>query len=366
MKEFKLFKNVPDGFRLATKEDLPLVTLTLAQALTDCKYPIPSIEVEDNAFLKFNYEISEKCALNAIENGVVLTNEDFSAVLLITPYELRTDYCVDSLYNNLKNNADIGVADNMLNILNYVCEAEKQINIDKNTVFVDMFAVQTPKQGQKLGSKLMRELFRQCEENDMNVFLYTNTENNKDIYNHFGFKTISAVHRDDINSDTYFLLWKSLKHELKDIEDKLRFKQLYPMYYCKKENIQSQLELFKDLGFEKLHYLKDGFCNEGYVLGNDNGSKMELFTRDNMDANEGLWGMKIGVNNLDVAIDFMNNKGYKLLSEVVETKSNRCIYAKAPNGMNCCFMEHIKSKPIQIDDKLANDLWSKYGIDLEY
>ena len=243
---------------------------------------------------------------------------------------------------------------------------KKEIEIDKNTVFVDMFAVQTPKQGQKLGSKLMRELFRQCEENDMNVFLYTNTENNKDIYNHFGFETISTVHKDDINSDTYFLLWKSSNNRSADIKEKLQFKQLYPMYFCKKENMESQLELFKQLGFERLHHLKDGFGSVGYVLGNDKGSKMDLFTRDDMDANEGLWGMKIGVNSLDLAIEFIKNKEYSILSNIAEIKSNRCIYAKAPNGMNCCFIEHIKSKPIQIDDKLANDLWSKYGIDLDF
>ena len=211
MEKFELFETLPEGFRIATKDDLPLVTLTLAQAFTDYKYPIPSIETPYSALLKYNYEIDETCALNAVKNGAVLTNEDFSAVLLATPYNLRADYGVDSLYNILKNNASVEAAENMLQIIDYICDAEEKLNISDDTIFVDMFAVQTPRQGQKLGSKLMRELFRQCEEKHKNIFLYTNTEKNRNIYNHFGFETIKTIHNDKLQSDTYYLLWKPSK-----------------------------------------------------------------------------------------------------------------------------------------------------------
>lgn len=211
MEKFDLFETLPEGFRIATKEDLPLVTLTLAQAFTDYKYPIPSINIPYTALLRFYYEISETCALNAMKNGVVLTNEDYSAVLLVTQYGLRADYGLDSLYNNLKNNAGVEAAKNVVELLGYVCDEEEKLHMNDEDMFVDMFAVQTPRQGQKLGSKLMRELFRQCEEKHKNVFLYTNTEKNNSIYNHFGFETVKTIHNDKLQSDTYYLLWKPSK-----------------------------------------------------------------------------------------------------------------------------------------------------------
>ena len=170
MNKLDIFKTLPEEFRIATKEDLPLVTLTLAQAFTDYKYPIPTVEVSYSALLKFNYKISEVCTINAMENGAVLSNEDFSAVILVTEYAKRADYNVDLLYDNLKENAGIVAAENMLSILNYICNEESKLNIDDKTYFIDMFAVQTPRQGQKLGSKLMRELFRQCKEINRDVF----------------------------------------------------------------------------------------------------------------------------------------------------------------------------------------------------
>ena len=206
-----LFENLPEGFRLAEREDIPLVTLTVAQAFTDYEYPVPSVKVKYKALLKYFYELSERCAINAIENGVILTNEDFSAVMFIAPYDKRADYDVDSLYNNLKTNAGEEAAENILQIFDYILEAESKIKLKENTLFIDMFAVQTPKQGQKLGSKLMRELISQCIKKDVGIFLYTNTKKNEAIYNHFGFETVSAVHKDEINSDTYFLLCSSEK-----------------------------------------------------------------------------------------------------------------------------------------------------------
>lgn len=208
MKKFELFKTLPEGFRLAREEDIPLVTLTLAQAFTDCKYPIPSVEVSSSAFLSYNFEVCKRCVLNALKNGAVLTNEDYSAVLLVTPYELRADYGVDSLCKNLIDNSEPKAAENLVKLLDYICKEEDALHMPNDDIFVDMLAVQPPRQGQKLSSKLMRELFSQCKKLNKNVFLYTNTEKNNSIYNHFGFETIKTIHNEQLNSDTYFLYWR--------------------------------------------------------------------------------------------------------------------------------------------------------------
>ena len=213
MENSNLFKTLPEGFRLGTEEDVPLVTLTVAQAFADYGYPIPSIEISHSALLKFFYSLTENIVRNTLVHGTVLTNEDFSAIMLVTPVTKMADYGVEGLYRNLEKNAGKEAADNMRKIFNYVEEAEKTLTIDDRAIYVEEFAVQTPRQGQKLGSKLMRELFRQCEEEDRDVFLYTNTEKNQAIYNHFGFETIRAVHEEELNSDTYFLLRRAPKKQ---------------------------------------------------------------------------------------------------------------------------------------------------------
>lgn len=209
-----LFDILPEGFRLAAQEDLSLVNLTLAQAFADYKYPIPSLDVSYSALLRLYYELGSNCIKNDLENGYILTNDDFSAVLCLVPYELRTQYDIEALYKILKENDGEKAADNMVKIFDYICLEEEKIKIDKGTIFVDMFAVQPLKQGKKLGSKLMRELFFHCEKKNRNIFLYTNTERNKSIYKHFGYDVVSEVHKEEFNSDTYFLLWKSPKQKI--------------------------------------------------------------------------------------------------------------------------------------------------------
>lgn len=211
MSKFDLFETLPEGFRLATEEDMPLVTLTLAQSFADYRYPIPSVDMADSAWLRFYYEVGERCARNAMEKGVVLTNEDFSAVLEVTDFEDRADYGVDSLYENLKKNADIAAAENMLQITDYICKGEETLVLNEGTLFIDQLAVQTPRQGQKLASKLMRQLFDACDKKGRDVLLYTNTARNRDIYNHFGYETIQTISREDLNSDTYYLLRRAVK-----------------------------------------------------------------------------------------------------------------------------------------------------------
>lgn len=208
MNNLDLFDELPEGFRLATEEDMPLVNLTLAQAFADYTYPIPTVNVPYSALLKFYYELGSNCSSNALKNGAVLTNEDFSAVMCLAPFEKRTEYNVKKLYQILIDNSTKEAADNMMKIFDYIGEEEAKIDVKDGCVFVDMFAVQTPKQGNKLGSKLMRRLFAECEKANRDLFLYTNTERNKSIYNHFGYVTVSEIHNDSLDSATYYLYWK--------------------------------------------------------------------------------------------------------------------------------------------------------------
>lgn len=208
--EFKdIFDELPEGFRIATEEDLPLVTLTLAQAFADYGYPMPSTEIPYNARLKMFFELFTHMVKNGLKEGIVFTNDDFTAVMVTVPFNKSCAIPLEGLCENLANNASKEASDNLSEEFKRVDELEVDLPVDKDIVYIECFAVQTPRQGQKLGSKLMRQLFKQCAKHNKDILLYTNTDRNRSIYEHFGYKCIREDHRDDINFETFFMHYKT-------------------------------------------------------------------------------------------------------------------------------------------------------------
>ena len=73
-------------------------------------------------------------------------------------------------------------------------------------VFVELFAVVTQMQRKKLGSKLMRALFEECDKQGKDIFLVTSTERNFDMYKHFGFEAIKRDYVEGFHALTYLLV----------------------------------------------------------------------------------------------------------------------------------------------------------------
>jgi len=205
MDTFKM-SELPEGFHIGTMEDYPLILLTLAQAFADYEYPIPSIKISYIAFLHYNYDYYTYVVKNAFEYGTVLTNEDFSAVLVVVPLEKACQTPLYTLAENMKKDAPIEAVENMCAIMEHMNELEKKISLRKETIYIEGIAVQTPHQGKKLCSLLMRELFCQCDRLGYDIALYTNTIKNRDIYEHLGFKCVLEDHNEELNSDTYFMI----------------------------------------------------------------------------------------------------------------------------------------------------------------
>ena len=198
--------DLPEGFRLGTEEDFPLISLTLAQAFADYHYPIPSGEISHSAHLRFFYDLFYYITTNAFEHGAVLTNEDFSAVMVTVPVEKTCKLPLEKLAEGMRKYATPEAVENMLAIYRHIDKLEENLSFREGTVYVECFAVQTPRQGQKLGSALMRQLFAQCGSKGRDVMLYTNTSRNRSIYEHLGFECVKEDHAEELNSDTYFML----------------------------------------------------------------------------------------------------------------------------------------------------------------
>lgn len=207
MNNLNLFETLPEGFRLVENEiDHKLAALTVTQAFSDYKYPVPAIFASHSSYMRIYNDLSEAWINNAEKVGIILTNEDYSAVMVLTPAGKSAELDVPTLGNKFASLESKEVGDNFIQIFNYIGEDEKDLKFRKGTVYIEAFAVQTPRQGQKLASKLMRQLFEELDKQDRDVFLFTNTDRNAAIYTHFGFETIKKHTVEELNSTTWFML----------------------------------------------------------------------------------------------------------------------------------------------------------------
>jgi len=207
-----LFEELPEGFRLVENDmDHRLASLTVTQAFADYPYPVPSLPASHSALMHEFHHFAEDWLHNAEDCGLVLTNEDYSAVMVLTPVERSAEVDLPDYRKDLVEREGVEVGDNFLNIMTYIGEDEEDLTFRPGTVYIEAFAVMTQRQGQKLGSKLMRQLFSELDRQDRDVFLFTNTERNASIYTHFGFETIKKHTVEELNSTTWFMLRRAEK-----------------------------------------------------------------------------------------------------------------------------------------------------------
>lgn len=206
MKDSTFFENLPEGFRLVEDEiDYKLVALTLTQAFADYAYPVPSCPTSHSSFMKIYYEFSKGWIDNALKYGHVLTNDDYSAVMVLVPMDKTCPLPRQETLDMIEESVGKEVMGNLLDILDYIGKEEETMEFSQGTMYIEALAVQTPRQGQKLASKLMRKLFEECDRENREVILFTNTERNVSIYEHLGFDTYHFAEEKELNSSTFFM-----------------------------------------------------------------------------------------------------------------------------------------------------------------
>lgn len=203
----KLFEKIPEGFSYVNDEEsYQLTLLTLAAAFGDNHYPIPSIPTDHKASLKTWHDFCKPVFDHSIKNGIVLTNDDYSACLCLTEMGNTAEVDVDALYNKSKEYMSEECAQNQKHILIRMAELESEFKYKPGDIFVELFAVVTQMQRKKLGSKLMRALFKECDELGKDIFLVTSTERNYDMYKHFGYELIKRDYSKELHALTYLLV----------------------------------------------------------------------------------------------------------------------------------------------------------------
>lgn len=203
----ELFKELPDGFDyVKDEESYQLALLTFALAFGDNHYPIPSIPVNHQVSIKIWHDTCKQIFDHSYKHGFVLTNDDYSACIALSLMNDRCNLDVNYLYEKVAGYSDKEIAQNYRDIFTRMGEGESALKYNDGDIFVELFAVTTAKQRQKLGSKLMRKLFEECDRANKNIFLVTSTERNFDMYSHFGFELIKRDYCKELHALTYYLV----------------------------------------------------------------------------------------------------------------------------------------------------------------
>lgn len=206
MNRLHIFETLPEGFHtVKTKEDREKLARMISRAFGDCFYPIPTYPINHDDYLKLYYELGLQWIDNALEKGVVVTNDDFSGTLILTKMKdcldsgklIKEDKTYDFLSPEAKENVSY--------IFEYTYDDEKYLEYNEDDIYIEIFAVDTEKQGEKIGSWLMKGLFDECDKAKKDVLLLTSIAKNVDMYKHFGFEVIREHHVEEINSDAYYL-----------------------------------------------------------------------------------------------------------------------------------------------------------------
>lgn len=208
----KLFEKIPDGFNTVyDNESYQLTLLTLALAFGDNHYPIPSIPMDHTTSLKTWHNFCKIVFDHSLKCGKVFTNADYTACMCLTEMGNTAELNLEEIYKNSKEYMSEECAQNQKDILSRMAILESEIQYKPGDVFVELFAVVTQMQRKKLGSKLMRALFEECDKQGKDIFLVTSTERNYDMYRHFGFQPVKRDYSKELHALTYVLVRKHQK-----------------------------------------------------------------------------------------------------------------------------------------------------------
>lgn len=207
----KLFEKLPEGFSfIHNDESYQLTLLTLSLAFGDNHYPVPSIPINHEASIKYQHHVCKLFLDHCLKEGLVLTNDDYTACIAISPMEKRAELDIDEIASKCKEYLDEDICENQRQVLLRMGEVESVLDdiYKPNDIFIEMFAVVTQMQRRKLGSKLMKALFEECDKQKRDIYLATSTELNYDIYKHFGFEIVKRDYSRELNAVTYILVRK--------------------------------------------------------------------------------------------------------------------------------------------------------------
>jgi len=122
----------------------------------------------------------------------------------------------------------------------------------------------------------------------------------------------------------------------------MKVKSLYPTIVS--ENPEKIMEFYKTLGFEKKHDLTTQVGGHVYVVANGDLEIeiMEAVDNGPISLPTGIYGLRMNVDDMDVAIETLKQNGGTIMAGPFETPISKNLMAKDVDGNNITLIQHIK------------------------
>ena len=200
-----IFGEVPYGYRLAVDRHVKLMAFAMAEVFANANYPIPVKPIDYNTLLNLKFKTFECMIKNAVEKGYAIFEDNFIANIVLVPYADSCHAPYDALVKYIREAGYPEAADDYAKTVDRIVNLEKKIKLRENTMYIEIFAVQTEIQGQGYGKRLITQVINKCKKNGWDLFLYTNTLKNESIYKHFGFETVLADGNENTGYTTFMI-----------------------------------------------------------------------------------------------------------------------------------------------------------------
>lgn len=105
------------------------------------------------------------------------------------------------------------------------------------------------------------------------------------------------------------------------------------------KNLAESVAFYRDvLGFREGYHVDLPGGAGITIMESDGGASVELIENPHFDV--GLYSVGTDVDDLDVAIAELNEKGYDVTGPAVTTSVGRMTFVLDPNGVRICLIEH--------------------------
>jgi len=110
------------------------------------------------------------------------------------------------------------------------------------------------------------------------------------------------------------------------------------------DNPEKTMEFYATLGFEKKHDLTTNMGSHVYIIANEN-LEIELMESVNNGPYSypaGLYGFRMNVDDIDVAVETFQKNGGTIIAGPIEAATSKILIVKDIDGINLTIMQHNK------------------------
>jgi len=212
MSKLNIFEKLPEGYkRIENQDDYKQVCNTITRAFADACYPIPSMLMKHDEYMSLYGTFAPYWVEHSYRNGDIICSKDFSAVVLLSSMENLCDLPFEEIRQKIGDDVNPVALDNALAMLESAGHDEHNLQAKRSAIFVEIFAVHPDAWKKGNGSKIMRELFKECDKADRDLVLLTNSPRNSLIYKHLGYEILLQREAPELNATYFYMIRHSSK-----------------------------------------------------------------------------------------------------------------------------------------------------------